>query len=187
VEGDDGAGLEVLGLEEVGELLERLLLVVLVLVGGDEAVADGALELHAVLRALDLLDHHHPEQLLHGGGDEGVEEGVVSRQLLRPLALPLVQALQQRVALVEVDADGVVLDLEEVDLDVRQACTMSSVRKDCGRQRQRTVEKKNIRRVIRYREQGGREAWPRRPPWEMRGLPLPRCSSLPPSPLHKQH
>jgi hypothetical protein len=142
VEGDDGAGLEVLGLEEAGEPLERLLLVVLVLVGGDEAVADGALELHAVLRALDLLDHHHPEQLLHGGGDEGVEEGVVSRQLLRPLALPLVQALQQRVALVEVDADGVVLDLEEVDLDVRQACTMSSVRKDCGRQRQRTVEKK---------------------------------------------
>jgi hypothetical protein len=127
VEGDDRAGLKVLGLEEVGELLECLLLLVLVLVCGDEAVADGALELHAVLRALDLLDHHHPEQLLRGGRDEGVEEGVVPRQLLRPLALPLVQALEQRVALVEVDADGVVLDLEEVDLDVRQACMVPSL------------------------------------------------------------
>jgi hypothetical protein len=181
VEGDDGAGLEVLGLEEAGEPLERLLLVVLVLVGGDEAVADGALELHAVLRALDLLDHHHPDQLLHGGGDEGVEEGVVSRQLLRRLALPLVQALEeQRVALVEVDADGVVLDLEEVDLDVRQACKMPSLisrLETCKTERDR----------IRYREQGGRGAWPLRPPWEMRGLPLPPCSSLPPNPLHKKH
>jgi hypothetical protein len=48
----------VLGLEELGDLVGRLFLTVLILVDGDEAVADGALELHAVLRALD---HHHPE------------------------------------------------------------------------------------------------------------------------------
>jgi hypothetical protein len=44
MERDDGARLEVLGLEELGDLLERLLLVVLVEVGGGEAVADGALQ-----------------------------------------------------------------------------------------------------------------------------------------------
>ena len=58
-------GLEVLGLEEVSELLERRLLVIVVLVNGDEAVADGALELDAVLRALGLLDDD-PEELLDG-------------------------------------------------------------------------------------------------------------------------
>jgi hypothetical protein len=122
VEGDDGAGLEVLGLEEPGHLLERLLLGVIVLVDGDEAVADGALELHAVLGALDLLDDHGAEELLDGGGDEGLEESVIPEQLAGGLALPALQVLEQRVVVVEVDADGVVLDLQEVDLDVCDAC-----------------------------------------------------------------
>ena len=65
VQGDNRIGLEVLGLEEVSELLERRLLVIVVLVNGDEAVADGALELDAVLRALGLLDDD-PEELLDG-------------------------------------------------------------------------------------------------------------------------
>lgn len=122
MERDDGAWLEVLGLEELGDLLEDLLLLVVVLVGGDEAVADGALELHAVLRALDFLDHHDPEELLHWSRDQGLEEGVVSEQLVGGLALPALQVVEQRVVAVEVDADGVVLDLQEVDLDVRDAC-----------------------------------------------------------------
>ena len=64
-----------------------------------------------------------------GGGDEGLEEGVVLGQLVGRLALPALQVVHQRAAagLVKVDADGVVLDLQEVDLDVRDACSK------CGR------------------------------------------------------
>jgi translation elongation factor EF-1beta len=56
-------------------------------------------------------------------GDEGAEESLVFQQLVLPL--PALQMLHDAVR-VEVDPDGVELDLKEMDLNVRDACTSSS-------------------------------------------------------------
>lgn len=64
-EGDERVLLEVLGLEELSDLLERLLLFLLVLVVGRQTVSDGALELHTILGPLDLLDYNNLEHLLN--------------------------------------------------------------------------------------------------------------------------
>jgi hypothetical protein len=59
----------------------------------------------------------------HLTGNEGVEESIVFQKLVLPL--PALQMLDNAVR-VEVDADGVELDLKEMDLNIRDACTSNS-------------------------------------------------------------
>jgi hypothetical protein len=65
-------------------------------------------------------------------GDEGAEESLVFQQLVLPL--PALQMLHDAVR-VEVDPDGVELDLKEMDLNVRDACTSSSAVSEKKKQR----------------------------------------------------
>lgn len=125
VDGEDGALLEVLALEELRHLLQRRLLLVLVLVGGGQSAPHGALHLHSVLGPLDLLDHHDPQELLRRGCDDGVEEEVVPGELASLLAFPPGQVLDD-LLFVQVDADRGELDLEELQLDVSDPCATNS-------------------------------------------------------------